>query len=317
MRTTDRRVLGRTGLLVSRLAFGSLPLSPWVGAISESAGTELLLEAFRTGINLVDTAELYENYSRLAPALAAFPEVRLLTKSYAVTAADLRRSLERARRETGREVIDLFLLHEVESEAQLRGHQAAWAELRRAREDGEVRAIGLSTHRVAALRAARHWPGVEVVLSIVNREAHGVTDGSPTELLAALSDLHTAGVGILGMKILGGGAYWEEPAGSLAFVRDLPFVDALVVGLQSRAELAYDLAVVAGVEPPQAATLALGRQRRRVVVEEWCTGCGQCLEACSTGALTISDGRATVGGDSCLTCGYCLPRCPDLYLKIL
>lgn len=313
----DQRILGRTGLSVSRLAFGSLPLSPWVRAVTEATGTDLLLEAFKAGINLVDTAELYDNYLRLAPALAAFPEVLLLTKSYAVTADDLKQSLERARRESGRAVIDLFLLHEVESEAQLRGHREAWSELRRARDAGEVRAIGLSTHRVAALRAARHWPGVEVVLSIVNREAHGVGDGSPTELLSELADLHALGVGILGMKILGGGAYWETPAESLAFVRDLPFVDALVVGLQSRAELAFDLAVVGGRAPSAAAAATLSRQRRRVVVEEWCTGCGLCLPACSTGAISIQDGRATVAGKACLTCGYCVPRCPDLFLKIL
>jgi ferredoxin len=43
---------------------------------------------------------------------------------------------------------------------------------------------------------------------------------------------------------------------------------------------------------------------------EKCTGCGECLEACSVEAISLIAGKAAIDGDTCLCCGACVQACP-------
>jgi Fe-S-cluster-containing hydrogenase component 2 len=44
---------------------------------------------------------------------------------------------------------------------------------------------------------------------------------------------------------------------------------------------------------------------------EKCTGCGTCLEACATGAISMVEGKAAIDFDNCLSCGACTDACPQ------
>jgi Fe-S-cluster-containing hydrogenase component 2 len=41
-----------------------------------------------------------------------------------------------------------------------------------------------------------------------------------------------------------------------------------------------------------------------------CTGCGACIEVCSTGAISLKDDKAFVNQELCTECGNCLSACP-------
>jgi NAD-dependent dihydropyrimidine dehydrogenase PreA subunit len=43
---------------------------------------------------------------------------------------------------------------------------------------------------------------------------------------------------------------------------------------------------------------------------EKCTGCGECLEACSVEAISLIEGKAAIDADTCLSCGACVQACP-------
>ena len=108
--------LGNSRIRVSKLCFGALTIGPLQAGLSISQGADVLRHALDMGVNFVDTAELYGTYPYIKQALKGFSgSVVIASKSYAYTAEGMRQSLEKARRELDRDVIDIFLLHEQES----------------------------------------------------------------------------------------------------------------------------------------------------------------------------------------------------------
>lgn len=312
-----RAILGRTGIAVSPLCFGTIPLGPARG-LPQAEAVDLLRGALALGVNFLDTAEIYDNYEviRLACRRAAEPAI-VATKSYASDASGMRASLERARRGLDRETVDLFLLHEVESAATLRGHRGALDYLLAARGRGLVKAVGISTHTVAGVRAACALPELDVIHPLINRDGIGIKDGTAREMAEAIETAAQLGLGIYAMKALAGGHLNSDAPAALAFVRDLPGVASVAVGIQSRAELLVDWACLNREDPPADALAAAASVRRRLFVEAWCAGCGECLSACPFGLLRLEEGRVAVREADCLLCGYCVRACANMCLKVV
>src|SRR4030042_6847982 len=44
---------------------------------------------------------------------------------------------------------------------------------------------------------------------------------------------------------------------------------------------------------------------------ELCTGCGSCIDACSTGAIHLVDHQAEIDETLCIACEACLEACPN------
>lgn len=312
-------LLGDTGLEVSRLCFGTLGLSPYHGGPARQVGAALLHQAWERGVTFFDTADLYRTYDHLAGLLERVPrrQVVLASKSYAVSAAEMREDVERALAALGTGYLDLFLLHEQESALTLRGHREALLELVRLREHGAVRAIGVSTHAVAGVRAATVEPLVEVIHPLFNRAGMGILDGNVQDMLEALAEAHRCGKGIYSMKALGGGHLGGRAAESLAFVRDIPYIHAVALGMSSLDELDCAVAVMSGRAPDEGLAARAASSRRQLLIEQWCDGCGRCLEVCHQKALRVESGRATVDEAACVLCGYCAGACPGFHIKVV
>ncbi|WP_422449423.1 aldo/keto reductase, partial [Thermoanaerobacterium sp. DL9XJH110] len=75
------------------------------------------------------------------------------TKTYAYTEEMAENSLHKAMKEIGTDYIDIFLLHEQESIHTIRGHYPAIEYLLKAKEAGKIRALGISTHKIAGAKA--------------------------------------------------------------------------------------------------------------------------------------------------------------------
>ncbi|MGL5515164.1 MAG: 4Fe-4S binding protein, partial [Sporomusa sp.] len=56
---------------------------------------------------------------------------------------------------------------------------------------------------------------------------------------------------------------------------------------------------------------------RRVLVEDWCIGCGQCARHCPMQAITVMRAKANIDAKKCVLCGYCGAYCPEFCLKII
>ena len=311
------RALGKTGLRVSRLCFGSLTLSPLQKNLPVAAAAAVLRAAFDAGVNFVDTAQYYRNYAQLRAGLDAFGgDVVLCSKTYAHTAELARAAVEEARRALGRDRIDIFLLHEQEGDDTLRGHRPALEELYRLKAQGVLRAVGISTHRVDGVKSAVRW-GLDVVHPLYNLTGLGIEDGTPEEMGAAIGAAHDAGVGVFTMKALGAGHLFARAEEALSWVLRHPAVDSVAVGMQTAAEVRANAAFFATGRFTHEADAALMSQVRRLHIEEDCAGCGACVKRCQNGALTLRNGRAVADSARCLLCGYCAAVCETFSIKVV
>lgn len=323
--------LGMQGPWVSEICFGSLAISPLQGCVSLAQGQDVFRYACSQGIDWVDTAEIYNNYQQLAPVLAEFPQVRVVSKSYAVTYEEMDKSLALAREGLGRGFIDIFLLHEQEGLLTLRGHAEAWRRLQEAQKAGEVGWIGISTHTVNGVREGCLFPGMQIIQPILNYTGLGIVGGTLAEMMSAIRLANEVGIGLYAMKVFGGGHLGRMAQEALDFVRRLEEVPAMALGMSSQAEVDYNVHTISGL-PLDAQTIAqVGNHQRRLFIADWCDGCGRCLEFCPSRALFLTESvsddgypegtnsgiKVGVNSEVCVLCGYCGRACPHFCLKIV
>ncbi|WP_027719334.1 aldo/keto reductase [Desulfovirgula thermocuniculi] len=314
----EYRVLGKTGIRVSRLCFGTLTVGPLQVNLPVEEGAAVIRYALEAGVNFLDTAESYRTYAHIRKALQGWDgEVIIATKSYAYSHRGMRESLEEALRALSRDHIDIFLLHEQESALTLRGHWEAFEFLLQAREKGLVRAVGISTHSVEGVRAAARVPEIDVIHPLVNVAGVGIQGGTREDMLAAIEEAAAFGKGLYAMKVLGGGHLIARAEEAFSFALQIPYLASVAVGMRSREEVDFNVRFFTGREVPAELRQILEKRERRLHIEEWCCGCGRCVEKCGAGALSLSGGRAVVDHSRCRLCGYCGAACPHFCIKVL
>lgn len=314
----EYRFLGDSGLKVSRLCFGSLTIGPLQANLGMEEGTSVIKSAFDMGVNFIDTAELYGTYGYIREAIKGRREdIIISTKCYAYTGDGAEKSLKKALDELGTDYIDIFSLHEQESELTLKGHQEAMEYFIRAKEKGYIRSFGISTHAVAAVKASLKYEEIEVLHPIVNRRGLGIIDGSIEEMLDAVAAAVKAGKGIFSMKPLGGGNMLKDSKECFDFVLSNDDLHSIAVGMQSIEEVKNNVLVFERKPVPEDISLRLGGKKRKLLIDFWCSGCGSCCKKCSQKALSLENGKAVVDPSRCVLCGYCSAYCPDFCIKII
>ncbi len=311
------RNLGNTGIRVSRFCLGTLTMGPLQAGLDLDEGARLIRFALDCGVNFLDTAEDYATYPYIRRGVGPHDVgIVIASRCYAYRATAMQASLERALRETGREAIDLFGLHEQESARTLEGHWDAIEYLVRARQEGKVRAVYVSTHFVRVVRAVSTIPQIDAVFPLINMLGTGIRDGSRDDMVSAIKEAYAAGKGIWAMKALAGGHLSSQSLAALAFVRDIPEISSVAAGAASRAEIEFNALVLSGKTPPPSLERAVSAAGRHVFIEPWCRGCGKCVEVCRAGALSVSGGRARVNQSRCILCSYCARACEEFCIKI-
>jgi aryl-alcohol dehydrogenase-like predicted oxidoreductase len=296
---------------------GVLTIGPLQNNLPLDEGADLLVYAMQQGINFFDTAKIYNNYPYIKRALASSGLRPVLTsKSYDYTYSGMKDSVEQALDEMGISYIDIFMLHEQESELTLKGHREAIQYLLEAKQKGIVRAVGMSTHSVRGVMAGALAPEIEVIHPLINQQGLGIMDGSRDDMLNVITYAHAAGKGIYAMKVLGGGNLLNDAYNSFAFVRNLTNINSMAVGMKSQDEIDLN---IAWMEQRRVAELEsrVARQPRRLIIEDECEGCGKCTENCRYQALKLEKGKALVEQENCILCGYCSRFCEQFCIKIV
>lgn len=314
----ERVRLGDTNIEVSRLCFGSLTMTPFQANLSIKEGANLIQYAYEKGINFIDTAEIYDNYSYIKEALKTIKreDYVIATKTYAYTKEMARNSLESALKEIGTDYIDVFLLHEQESIHTIRGHFEAVEYFMKAKEEGKIRAFGISTHKIAGAIGAQQIKEIDLIHPIVNKNGIGIHDGSIDDMLKNLKDLHNMGKGIYAMKPLGGGHLIRKFEESLKFVRDIPYIDSIAIGMQSKDEIDANVKIIENKSIDLEIINSLKKKNRKLIVADYCIGCGNCQDRCQQNGINVIDGMA-VPNENCILCGYCATVCPEFCIKVI
>jgi len=315
----EYRELGKTGLMVSRLCFGSLTMGPLQACLPVKEGAALIREAMDRGVNFLDTAELYDNYGYIKEALKGQSRDRLIiaTKCYAYNKETAEKSLSKAMKDMGADHIDIFMLHEQESYLTLRGHYEAIEYFIRAKEKGDISAFGISTHAVEGVKAATKFKEIEVIHPIVNIKGLGIIDGNIEDMMEAVKTAYKAGKGIYAMKPLGGGNLLSRFSECFDFVLNVPYIHSIAVGMQRLEELEANISIFEGREIDPRLKEILSSKERKLHIAYWCEGCGSCIEACQQNALYLDNGKARVKQDLCTLCGYCAARCNNFCIKVV
>ena len=324
--TEDRpqtRTLGRTGLAVSCVGIGVLPMGPGQLDLPLDEGAAVLCEALQRGINFIDTAQYYRTYPYIRRALelmgflteenprgTAVPVIS--SKSLASSYDDMMAAIEECRDALGLKTIDIFLLHEVRT-GQFAARAGAWQALRDAKAAGLVHAIGISTHHADVARAMAAELACDVVFALLNYRSMGIRSGqnagTKEEMAAALTACKAAGKGVYLMKALGGGNLTGDYQKALDYVFAQDFVDAVMVGFTNTSEIDDMMCYLSGnMESSYNPDVS---HKKMYVNQEDCEGCGTCLKICAAGAVHYNkNGLAEIDQSKCLTCGYCAQGCP-------
>jgi aryl-alcohol dehydrogenase-like predicted oxidoreductase len=312
--------LGKSGLRVSRLCFGTLTVGPLQANLPVEEGARVLAHGFERGINFADTAQYYRNYAYLRRAMeySGKKELVISTKTYAYTRQMAMSAFDEARKALDRDYIDIFMLHEQESIHTLRGHMEALEFLLEMREKGFIRAVGVSMHHIAAVDGVCDINrDIDVIHPIYNLSGLGIADGTKEDMLSAMKRAKKAKIGIFSMKPLGGGHLFTQAGAAFDFVLDNGVVDAVAVGMQTTDEVEANIGYFEKRKFSDKATERLSQRKRGLHIESHCTGCGKCAERCSQKAIIIKNGQAICDKTKCVLCGYCAPVCDSFAIKVL
>jgi 1-deoxyxylulose-5-phosphate synthase len=236
---SDIRILGNTGIKVSRIAIGT-GSNGWGGSSNQTrlmgikGLAKLMQHAYDRGVTFWDSADQYGTHPHLKEALKSIPreKVVILTKTHASTETEMRNDLDRFRKEIGTDYLDIVLLHAVTDPQWPQHMQGAMNILSKAREEGLVKSHGISCHSIGALNAAAESDWVQVDLVRFNPEGVRMDD-SPPLVAEVIKKMKSKGKGIIGMKVFGDGRLTDHVNLCLKYHLDATFIDSTTVGFES------------------------------------------------------------------------------------
>lgn len=240
---SDRVKLGPKQIELSRLAYGT-GTNGWGGSSNQTRklglkGLAACLQAgVDQGINFWDSADMYGSHPHIRQALKSVPrdKVVIMTKTTASTADEMRKDLDRFRRELGVETIDILLLHCMTDPEWNTKRRGAMDVIEEAQQKGIIRTKGVSCHSLAALKTAAVEPWVEVDLARLNPKTVAM-DGPPDVVIPILQQMKAQGKGIIGMKVFGAGKMRHQQDEMLKYTLAQNVIDCFTIGMETTDEM--------------------------------------------------------------------------------
>lgn len=248
----DQVPLGKTGLKLSRLGFGTGSKG---GSIQRALGANefnrLIRYAYDQGITYIDTSESYRTHTMVREAIRGLDREKLFIQSKMPGLPEKPLEvLERYRKELGVDYIDSLLVHCAVRADWDEGRKRLLDAFEEAKAKKIILAHGVSCHTLPALTKAARLDWVDVNLVRINPQgAHIDTTVEQWDaksnasclpaVLEQIKVMRQNRHGVIGMKIIGNGDFTqpEDREKSIRFTMQSGLVDAVVIGFKSTAEI--------------------------------------------------------------------------------
>lgn len=313
--------LGKTGLRVSRMGFGSIPIQK----VDASVTHALMERLAQRGVNYIDTARGYtvsEQFLGEALEGGLREKFVIATKSMSRTKEDMARDIDISLKNLRTDYIDLYQIHNpsLAELEQVLAPGGALEALMEAKAAGKIRHLGLTAHMAAVFERALELDWVETVMFPYN-----IVETQGEELMAKCREKN---VGFICMKPMAGGAL-EDARLALRFIRQNENVSVVIPGMYDIREIDENLSAMEDISTLTSDELAKIETIRKELGTQFCRRCNYC-QPCTAG-ISISgifvlegylrryglgdwaqkryDALNKKAGD-CVGCGACEKRCP-------
>ncbi|MBN1904972.1 MAG: aldo/keto reductase [Deltaproteobacteria bacterium] len=317
----EKIVLGSTGLEVTRLGFGGIPIQ----RVSETQAVDAVLHAINKGIDFFDTSRMYStSEARIGKALKQTEKkVIIATKSMNRFADGIQKDIEVSLKNLQVDYIDIYQCHAVSSNDEyerVTRPGGALEGLRKAKEQGLIGHIGVTSHSLDLLEKIiddGYFETIMVCLSFLE----------PAAKERIVPKAKDKGIGILAMKPFSGGVI-EAPEVALKWVLSIPEI-LVLAGVEDKKLIDQNWHIFEGRYE-----LSKEEQERLEAItkeydKKFCRRCDYCLP-CTAGihiqmVLGMKSFVKRLGPQAlknmlilslmkkaaeCTECGECMTRCP-------
>jgi aryl-alcohol dehydrogenase-like predicted oxidoreductase len=247
---TDWVTLGKSGVKVTRLAFGTGSFS---GQIQRDLGqegfTKLVRYAYDRGIRFFETAESYgQSQEMLGVALKGLPResYKLMSKVTTHDGIDPQRKLDELRKRSNTEYFDIMLLH-WQHTATWPADTVRWQDsILEAESKKAIVTHGASVHGLPALRQVPGNKWLDIAMIRVNHKGTAMDAedyatsglGNVSEVVSHVHEVRKEGMGVISMKLIGEGTFnHQDRQAAMRFAFKNASVDCVTVGYKSTAEI--------------------------------------------------------------------------------
>jgi hypothetical protein len=321
MKSSKTIRLGKSGLEVTRIGFGGIPIQ----RLSEQQAVKVIRRAIDGGLNWIDTANDYGNSEqRIGKAIKKYPrsEVLVFTKGMGRDPEVLREQIELSFERLQTDYVDLYQFHIVPDQETWRTmlDNGAFDLVREYRDRGRIRHIGASAHSRAAARAVIEHPEIEVLQFPFNF----IVEDEGRQLVETC---RANDIGFIAMKPLGGGAL-QDASACIRYLLTVPGI-AADPGFEHIEEVEEVLSLwkeEAGLSEENRRSI---ERIRRELGTRFCRRCGYC-QPCPQGVQIVSlmtmetlvkrfpvdrlsekwIAGAAESIAECIECGECEEKCP-------
>ncbi|MDR3561695.1 MAG: aldo/keto reductase [Negativicutes bacterium] len=314
------RVLGKTGLNVSELGFGGIPIV----RLATDEAVAILRHAFDRGITFYDTANAYkDSEAKMGIAFSGIRDkVVLATKTLKRDAAGAKEQLENSLRMLQTDYIDLYQFHQVAQEKDWAAISAPGGALEvvvKAQQEGKIRHIGVSSHGLPmAIKLLKMG-----LFTTIQFPFNFIETDPSSELHVLAREMN---IGILAMKPFAGGVIDNGPL-AFKFLRQYPDVLA-IPGYDSVAAVDNIVDLYDQPNVVDSSDLALMDKYRAELGKRFCRRCEYCLPCPHGVNITPAMGYPIMAARmspqiaasrqtqimetvvKCTQCGVCISRCP-------
>lgn len=318
----EKRILGKTGFLVSVIGFGGIPIQ----RVDDKKAVELVIKAYEQGINFIDTARGYRNSeSLIGNAIEKIGREKfiLATKSGDFTYEGVKKEFETSLKNLKTDYVDLFQFHNVRTKEQLDqvlAEDGAYRAIKEYKDEGKIREIGITSHSADILDIA-----LDLDLFSTIQFPYNPVERQGEKVFKKAKDKN---IGVIIMKPLAGGAI---PKGDLClrFILENENVTSAIPGMDSIDQVIENTNVGNNFKELSLSEREVLNKEVKILGDKFCRRCGYCLP-CTVGidipSQFVIEGYYTrynlqewaidryksmdIKAKDCIACGKCETRCP-------